>query len=123
MDRIPTADDVRAELQALDALDRKVVGGLVALCMTLPHKVRDREWLAERFVHVATVAHGFDGEDGAATDDDVARVRLYAQLRFEAVARATLRLFVRVGDDLQRRGGAPDFATAQALVAGYLGSA
>jgi len=90
--------------------------------MTMPHKVRDREWLAERFVHVATVAHGFAGEDGAATDDDVERVRLYARLRFEPVARATLRLFVRVGDDLQRRGGTPDFAAAQRLVADYLGA-
>lgn len=122
MDRLPTADEVRAELRALDQLDRKVVGGLVALCMAMPQQVRDREWLAERFVHVATVAHGFAEEGSEATDDDVERVRLYARLRFEPVVRATLRLFVRAGEDLRQRGGTPDFATAQAIVAGYLGA-
>jgi hypothetical protein len=122
MDRVPSADDVRAELQALDQLDRKVVGGLVALCMAMPQQVRDREWLAERFVHVATVAHGFAEEGAEATDDDVERVRLYARLRFDPVVRATLRLFVRTGEDLRARGGTPDFAAAQAIVAGYLGA-
>jgi hypothetical protein len=122
MDRVPSADDVRAELQALDQLDRKVVGGLVALCMAMPQQVRDREWLAERFVHVATVAHGFAEEGAEATDDDVERVRLYARLRFDPVVRATLRLFVRTGEDLRARGGTPNLAAAQAIVAGYLGA-
>jgi hypothetical protein len=121
MDRIPTAAELRAELLALDRLDRKVVGGLVALCMASPRQVRDREWLAERFVQVATVAHGFAGEDDAATDDDVERVRLYARLRFDPVVAATLRLFVRTGEDLRLRGSPPDLPAAQAIVAGYLG--
>jgi hypothetical protein len=49
-------------------------------------------------------------------------VRLYARLRFDPVVRATLRLFVRTGEDLRARGGTPDFQAAQAIVAGYLGT-
>lgn len=120
MQRVPTAAELRERLAALDELDKKVTGGMVALCMAMPAKVRDREWLAERFVHVATVAHGFAGEDGNATDDDVERVRLYARLRLDDVMNATMLLFVRTAADLQERGGAPDLAAAQAIVRDYL---
>ena len=118
--QLPSAEDLRARLATLDALDKKVVGGLVALCMTTPQKVRDREWLTERFVHVATVAHGFAGEGETATDDDVERVRLYAQLRLDDVLTATLLLFVRTAADLQARGGAFDMDAAAAIVRRYL---
>lgn len=120
MQRVPTAAELRERLATLDELDKKVTGGMVALCMATPAKVRDREWLAERFVHVATVAHGFAGEDGSATDDDVERVRLYARLRMHDVMNATMLLFVRTAADLQARGSAPDLATAQAIVRDYL---
>jgi hypothetical protein len=120
MQHVPTADELRARLRALDELDRKVVGGLVALCMSAPQKIRDREWLAERFVHVATVAHGFAGEGSAASHDDVERIRLYAQLRLHDLLQATLLLFVRTAADLQARGGPPDLAEAQAIVRSYL---
>ncbi len=118
---LPTPDDVRARLRALDEFDRKVTGGLVALCMTMPEKVRDREWMAERFVHVATVAHGFDAETGPATDADVERMRAYATTHVEAVLAATLLLFVRTAADLQQRGGPFSLSEAQQIVASYLG--
>lgn len=120
MQHVPSADEVRARLRALDELDRKVVGGLVALLMSAPQRVRDREWLAERFVHVATVAHGFAGEGDTASSDDVERVRLYAQLRLHDLLQVTLLLFVRVAEDLQARGGTPDHHAAQAIARGYL---
>jgi len=121
MQHVPTAAEVKQRLTALDELDRKVVGGLVALCIANPSGLRDREWLAERFVHVATVAHGFPGEDGPATSDDVERVRLYAHARWNDVMLATVQLFVRTAADLRQRGGPADLAAAQAIVRGYLG--
>lgn len=121
MHAVPDPAELRTRLAELDALDQKVVGGMVALCMAMPQQVRNREWLAERFVHVATVAHGFAGEDGVASDDDVERVRLYARLRLDDVMNATLLLFVRTAADLQARGGVPDLAVAQAIVRSYLG--
>lgn len=120
MPQLPTAAEVRQRLQGLDDLDRKVVGGMVALCMTEPGRVRDREWVAERFVQVATIAHGFDAEQGPATTADVERVRDYATARFDQVMQATMALFVRTAEDLQRRGGTPTFADAQAIVGSYL---
>jgi hypothetical protein len=115
------ADALRNRLAALDELDRKVVGGLVALCMAEPARVRDREWLAERFVHVATVAHGFDAEGGPATDADVERVRAYAAARMRDVVGATLQLFVHTAAELRDRGGTFGYADAQAIVRSFLG--
>ncbi len=122
MDRAPTPDEVRALVQPLDDLDRKVLGGLVALLMSHPGRVRDREWIAEQFVAVATVAHGFDDQGGPATSDDVERIRAYAADRMGRVVGVGLALFVRVAADLHARGAAFTFADAQAAVGGYLSS-
>jgi hypothetical protein len=120
MQHVPSNAEVNDLVRALDDLDRKVVGGLVALWMVEPARVRDREWTAERFVHVATVAHGFDATDGPASTDDVERIRAYANARMPAVLHAALALFVRVADDLRARGGGFSLADAQGLVSGYL---
>ncbi|MBL8752164.1 MAG: hypothetical protein JNK15_02590 [Planctomycetes bacterium] len=119
--QLPSPEDLLARLRSLDELDRKVTGGMVALCIAAPDRLRDREWMAQRFVHVATVAHGFDAEDGPATDADVERIRAYAQARMDAVLTATLLLFVRTAEDLRLRGGSFTFADAQQVIAGYLG--
>ena len=119
MDRLPTPDETRALIAPLDDLDRKVLGGLVALWIAAPDRVRDREWTAEQFVHLATVAHGFAG-DGPATTDDVERIRTYAQRRLEALVRIAFALFVRIADDLRPRGAEATFADAQAAIARYL---
>jgi len=121
MERVPTPSEVGALLRPLDDLDKKVLGGLVALWMAAPARVRDREWTAQQFVQVATVAHGFDGEHGPATNDDVERIRVYAQQRMDRVVCCGLALFVRVAADLRERGGGATFADAQAAVVGYLG--
>lgn len=120
MHQVPSPDDVRQRLASLDELDRKVVGGMVALCMAEPGRIRDREWIAERFVHIATIAHGFDAEHGPATTEDVERFRLYAQARMNDVMQATLLLFVRTAEDLRTRGGPADLAVARVIVCSYL---
>lgn len=116
---------MRALVQPLDALDRKVLGGLVALWMTEPRRVRDREWTAERFVQIATVAHGFDSArdadaPAAATSEHVDTIRRYAEARMETVVRTALALFVRTAQDLQQRGGGFTFDDAQECVRRYL---
>ena len=58
----PSPESVRETLRALPDLDRKVVGGLLFLMIAEPERIRDQEWLSERFVRVAVVAHGFDAE-------------------------------------------------------------
>lgn len=119
MQRVPTQDEVRQQIRPLDELDRKVLGGMVALLMREPHRLRDREWVAQQFVQVAVVAHGFQGEGDEASTDDVERVRLYANLRMAAILDAALALFVRVAEDLRSTQGAT-LEMARGLVHGYL---
>lgn len=109
-------------VRPLADVDRKVLGGLVALWMSDPSKVRDKEWTAECFVHVATIAHGFD-EDGAATSDDVEVIRKYAEERMATVLRVGFALFVRVANDMQEREAGFSFETAQECVRTYLEAA
>jgi len=116
MQRVPSADDVRALVRPLDQLDRKVLGGLLALLMTEPARIRDREWVAQQFVQLAVVAHGFDGGEDAVSSDDVELVQLYAERRMPAILPAMFALFVRVADDLRARGGAFALDDAQALM-------
>jgi hypothetical protein len=119
MQRVPTQDEVRQQIQPLDALDRKVLGGMVALWMAEPQRVRDREWVAQQFVQVAVVAHGFQGEGDGASSDDVERVRLYANLRMAAILDIALQLLVRVAEDLRGTQGAT-MAAAHECLRGYL---
>ena len=122
MTQVPTPDEVRAQLAPFEATDRKVIGGMVALWMAEPTKIRDQEWTAQQFVHVATVAHGFDAEDGPATSDEVERVRSYAQTRMDDILRVGLALFIRVAQDMQGRGGGFSYEDAQERVRSYLGA-
>lgn len=117
----PTPNEVRALLAPFDALDRRVTGGVITLLMRDPEKVRDQEWLAERFVEVAVVAHGFP-EDGSATTDDVEVVRLYAEARRRAILNAAIALFVRAAVELSEAGGTPTHERAHAVIRTYLGS-
>jgi hypothetical protein len=120
MNQLPTNDEVHAMLRPLDDLDRKVLGGIVALWMSEPSKVKDREWTAQHFVHVATVAHGFDSNDGPATSEHVETIRSYAQASMDTVIRVGFALFVRVAQDMQERDGGFSYENAQECVRVYL---
>lgn len=122
---MPSAGELRDLIAPLDDLDRKVLGGLVAVWMAEPGRIRDREWTAQHFVQIATIAHGFDaaaaaGEPVAATGEDVERIRIYAQQRMEQVVRIGFALFVRVAHDLRERPGGFTYENAQDCVRGHL---
>lgn len=121
MASIPTPEQVRTLVAPLDAIDRKVLGGLVALMMAEPSKVRDPEWMSERFVQVSVVALGAGDDEAAATDADVERVRDYATRRMPDLMLAAASLFVRTAEDLRGRAGGFTFDDARAVVRGYLG--
>ena len=120
MAQVPTSDEMRAQLAPFEPTDRKVIGGMVALWMAEPTKIRDQEWTAQQFVHVATVAHGFDAEEGPATSEEVERVRSYAQTRMDDILRVGLALFIRVAQDMQRHDGGFSYEDAQERVRSYL---
>jgi hypothetical protein len=120
MKQLPTPDEMHAMMRPLGDLDRKVLGGLVAVWMADPSKVKDREWTALQFVHIATVAHGFDQEEGPATSEHVATIRDYAAGHMEQVLRVAFALFVRVAHDMQQHADGFTYETAQASVRQYL---
>jgi hypothetical protein len=124
MNSLPSACEVRELIRPLDELDRKVLGGLVAVLMVDPQRLRDQEWLAQQFVQVAIVAHGFvdGGDDGEAhaSSCDVALVQLYARLRMQPVVMVAMALFVRTAEDLRLMATQPTLSGAQALVRSYL---
>ena len=120
MDHVPTPEEMHDLVRPLADLDRKVLGGLVALWMSEPGRVKDREWTAQQFVQVATVAHGFDEHEGPATTEDVETIRSYAEGHMERVVRVGLMLFVRVAHDMQGREGGFSFENARDCVRGYL---
>ncbi len=120
MASIPTPEQVRDLVQPLDELDHKVLGGLVALMIAEPTKVRDPEWMSERFVQVTVVALGAGDNEASATDQDVERVREYATRRMPDLMLAAAWLFVRTAEDLRGRPGYT-FDDARAVVRSYLG--
>lgn len=125
MDHVPSVDEMRELVRPLGPLDRKVLGGLLAVWMTEPGRIKDREWTSQHFVQIATIAHGFEAADEAgetvqATPADIERIRSYAQQRMESVLRVGFALFVRVAVDLQQQQGGFTFENAQDCVRGYL---
>lgn len=120
MNKLPTVAEVHAMILPLDDLDRKVLGGLLALWMVDPSKVKDREWTAQHFVSVATVAHGFDSDDGPATSEHVEIIRSYAAGHMDGVLRVGLALFVRVAQDMKDCPAGFTYENAQDCVRNYL---
>ena len=120
MREIPTQAALRAVIGQLDALDRKVLGGLVTLMIHEPTRIRDREWMAERFVQVAVVAHGFDQAGADDATAGVAVIEGYGRLRMGAIVRTALALFVRTAHELEARTGSPTIDDARDVIAGYL---
>lgn len=119
MQRVPSPTEVRALVAPLDEQDRKVLGGLCAWMMAEPARIRDREWLAQRFVEVAVVARCED--DGAsATTADVELVRSYAATRMPDLLVTAVALFVRTAEDLRSEGIPATMERANAIVRDYL---
>ena len=116
---LPTPEVMRDLVKPLGAIERKVLGGLVAVWIAEPNKVRDREWTSQQFVHLATVAHGFAEDDQPASTEEVEVVRRFATERMPTIVRIGFQLFARVAQDMQAREGFT-FEDAQECVRGYL---
>ena len=120
MDRPPTAVEVRELLRPLDELDRRVLGGLVAMLIAEPARCRDREGLAQCFVQLAVVASSDDADPAQATSEDVERIRRYAEARHRPVVNAALALFLRIAEDLRVSKSKPTPDAAKAILVAYL---
>ncbi len=109
MEAITDRETLRSELSRLAHREQRVVGGLVAILFRNAQRVRDREWVAQQFAHVAQLSGEFD---------TVPQLEGYADAHGPAVLRATLGLFGLVGQDMQPlvdKGFTSEDAMAQAM--------
>jgi len=113
---VPEPAALRAELARLSQEARKVVGGLVVVMMREPERVREREWVLENYTLLASDALGLD-------DAAVAELQEFVRAERDGVLNATMRLFLRVAQDLEGLGGEPTLGQATMVALSYFETA
>jgi len=113
-------EELRERLRALDARQRKIIGGVLAVMIENPERVREREWITEQFTQVVLLACDF--EDVGSVQEGVDRIREYATEQLDPLLSACYQLFTTTAEDLAPRlatGVTREEALAHAL--DYLG--
>lgn len=95
-----TPNDVKHALAKLDTRGQKIVGGLLAVMIKNPSRVREREWMAEQLTELTVLAGDFEAD---AAHEAVELVQQFLQANSEALVRAAFLLFQRVGLDMAER--------------------
>jgi hypothetical protein len=103
---MPTDSDrsiLRADLASLDEDARKVVGGLVAVMIQSPERVKDREWMGEQLTQVLLLAwrDQLEALPDAGSGMEVVHRELAA--RGEEWTRLAFRVFTATAEDLTPR--------------------
>jgi hypothetical protein len=112
-------NDLRATLADLDDRQRKIVGGLIAVMIENPERVKEREWITEQFTQITLIAAEF--EDVGSVQEGVERVQTYVRANADELLATSYQLFQLVAEDLAPRvaeGISRTEAVAHAL--GYL---
>lgn len=110
---------LRATLRGFDERQRKIVGGLIAVMIEHPERVKEREWISEQFTQVTLLAAEF--EDVGSVQEGVERLQTYARENIDALLGASYQLFQLAAEELVPRlaeGVTREQALAHAL--GYL---
>ncbi len=100
MNSSPTPAEVQQALAELDPRELKIVGGMLAVMIREPKRVRDREWMAEQITHLTLLAGDFEADSGP---DAVAAVEGYLHEKATRLLHCSLLLFQRVGLDMAPR--------------------
>lgn len=109
---------VRSALSALDARQRKIVIGLVAILIQNPRRVQEREWVSEELSRVALLSLGEEVESGPQAVEDL---QAYLKANGPLLLRSALQLFQRAGLDLQAEAASGfTFERAMEVVVSYL---
>ena len=111
MAEAPDRDALRATLADFDDRQRKIVGGMIAVMIENPHRVREREWISEQFTHVTLLASGF--EDVASVQAGMDQVQAYVRTNVTPLLNACFLLFLCVAEDME---GREDEATTEEAV-------
>ena len=92
---------LRATLATFDQRQRKIVGGVIAVMIENPQRVKEREWITEQFTQITLLACGF--EDVDSVQDGMEQVQGYVQEQIDPVLNACYQLFGCVAEDLAPR--------------------
>ena len=111
--------DLRQRLSTFATRERKLVGGLFALMIRSPERVRDREWVGEQIATLALLSRETDDAEAASPQDAVADVEAYVQTHAAPVLEAALLLFQHVGADLAQKNEPFGFEDAMAQAMTY----
>ncbi len=113
---------LRATLSTFDERQKKIVGGVLAVMIENPDRVREKEWISEQFTQVVLLACDF--EDVGSVDEGVGRIQAYAQEHIDTLLSACFQLFAVTAEDVAPRvaeGLTRDEALAHAM--GYFAPA
>lgn len=105
---LPDPQQIRAGIRALDATEKKVLGGMIVVMIRHHGKIKDQEWVAENFTRLAVAALGF-GHEGPA-DEDIAAVEAFVAKSMGPVLDVAFPLFARVAADMRTRAGVAAFS-------------
>ncbi len=105
-------NELRDTLAALDERQKKIVGGVSAIMIENPDRVREREWIVEQFTQVVLLAGDF--EDVSSVQEGHDRVQAYVRDNIDPLLNASYRLFQCVAQDLAGSGD-EGMSRAQAL--------
>lgn len=111
---LPDRTALRTELQTFDDVEKKVVGGMLAVMFGQPAKIRDREWMSEQFTQVALLTGQF--EDVEHAHDGVERAQEWIQTKIGKLLSACVALFVHVAEDMRERHGEGEFSASDAMI-------
>lgn len=117
-----SSDDLRATLAALDARQRKIVGGMFALMIQNPERIREREWIVAGLTQVVLLSLEAVEDPGAAVESPMAAVedvQRYAKEHADLLLNAAFSLFRQVGEDMAARAGGFAFEDAMAQALAY----
>lgn len=106
--------DLRATLAHFDERRKKIVGGVLAVMIENPGRIREREWIAEQFTQVVLLASGLEDVDDA--QDGLAQIQTYARENIAPILNACYRLFQVVAEDLAASAGEEGFTREDAMV-------
>ena len=114
---MPGPDQIRASIVALDATEKKVLGGMIVVMIRNHEKIKDQEWVAENFTRISVGALGLLA--ASPVDEDIENVSKFVEKSMGPVLNVAFPLFAQVAADmLQRSSGTPftmEDACAQAL--------
>lgn len=100
---LPSPDDLRASIEAFDPIERRILASMIVAMIEHSDRVRDKEWIAERFAHTATFALEIEAEYADDPAAGIERVQAYAKDHMPRILDAAYAVFAHTAQAMQSR--------------------